>query len=77
MTAAKVAVSIPEDSLKLARKAVRAGHAKSLSALVTTALEEKLARDELAEILNAMDKELGKPSKEARTWAKRVLSRSY
>ena len=77
MSAAKVAVTIPEESLKLARKAVRAGHAKSLSALVSAALDEKLARDELSGILDAMDKELGKPTKEARAWAKRVLSRSY
>lgn len=76
MTTAKVALSIDADVLSLAKKRVKAGRAKSLSALVTEAVDEKLRRDDLADLLDAMDKELGPPSKAARTWAKRVLARS-
>jgi len=77
MNAAKVAITIPADVLKLARKQVKAGHAKSLSALMAQALDEKVSRNELAEILDAMDRELGKPNKAAQSWAKRVIKRSF
>lgn len=73
MTTAKVAISIPTDVLRQARDEVKAGRARSLSALVSEAVDEKLRRDELADILDAMDAEHGKPGAEARKWARRVL----
>lgn len=75
MTRAKVAVTIPADVLKQAREQVKAGRAKSLSALVTDAVEEKVRRDQLLEILDEMDVTFGRPSKEDERWAKRVLKR--
>ena len=76
MNSAKVALSMPADVLRLAKKEVAAGRAKSLSSFVAEAVDEKLRRDELAAILDAMDSEHGKPTKEATAWAKRVLKRS-
>ena len=76
MTAAKVAVSIPVEVLALAKKQVKAGRAKSLSAFITEAVDEKVQRDELAAILDAMDAEHGKPGRGADTWVKRILRRS-
>ena len=76
MSTAKVALSIPEDVLEDARREVAAGRAKSLSAFVSAAMDEKLRRDELTAILDAMDAEHGRPSKAARAWARRVLGRS-
>ena len=76
MTTAKVALTVPADVLRLARMEVRAGHAKSLSAFVSEAIDEKLRRDALAEVLDAMDAEHGRPNREARAWAKSVLRRS-
>jgi hypothetical protein len=73
MTAAKVAITIPVDVLRLAQKEVGAGRAKSLSAFVSQAVDEKLRRDELIEILDTMDAEHGRPGKSARAWARRVL----
>jgi hypothetical protein len=73
MNSAKVAVSIPRDILERARVEVSTGRAKNLSALVSETLDERLGRDELGEILDAMDAEHGPPSKSARSWAKRVL----
>jgi hypothetical protein len=67
---------MPADVLRLAKKEVAAGRAKSLSAFVAEAVDEKLRRDELAAILDAMDTEHGRPTKEATAWAKRVLKRS-
>lgn len=76
MNSAKVALSMPAEVLRLAKKEVAAGRAKSLSSFVAEAVDEKLRRDELAAILDAMDTEYGKPPKEATAWAKRVLKRS-
>lgn len=76
MTAAKIAITIPADTLQLAKHRVKSGRAKSLSALVAEAVDEKLRRDELAELLDAMDAEYGPPSKAAKSWAKKVLARS-
>jgi Arc/MetJ-type ribon-helix-helix transcriptional regulator len=69
----KVAVTMPAEVVALAKKKVRAGRAKSLSAFVSEAVDEKLRRDELTEILDNMDRELGKPNRSARAWAKRIL----
>jgi hypothetical protein len=76
MTAAKVAITVSADVLRLAKKRVKAGRAKSLSAFVNDAVDEKLRRDELTELLDALDAKHGTPSKGAKAWAKRVLARS-
>jgi metal-responsive CopG/Arc/MetJ family transcriptional regulator len=75
MTAAKIAVSIPQDLLALAKRVVRAGKSPSLSALVTAAVSEKIERDTLTQILDQMDLTHGKPTKEATAWAKSVLKK--
>ena len=76
MTTTKVALSISSTAITRAKKEVRSGRAKSLSAFVSEALEDKLNRDELSRILDAMDTEHGRPSKKAREWARKILSRS-
>jgi hypothetical protein len=76
MNSAKVALSMPAEVLRLAKKEVAAGRAKSLSSFVSEAVDEKLRREELSAILDAMDKKHGKPAKAATVWAKRVLKRS-
>jgi Arc/MetJ-type ribon-helix-helix transcriptional regulator len=76
MTTIKVAVSIPAPVLAQAKKEVAAGRAKSLSAFVSDAIDEKLHRDDLAAILDAMDAERGPPNRAAKAWAKSVLKRS-
>ena len=63
MNSAKVALSRPAEVLRLAQKEVAAGRAKSLSAFVAEAVDEKLRRDELVAILDAMDAENGKPGR--------------
>ena len=69
MNTAKVAVSIPKEVLERAKAEVATGRAKNLSALVSEALDERLRRDELGAILEAMDAEHGPVSKAARAWA--------
>jgi hypothetical protein len=76
MATEKVALSIPSDILERAKEEVAAGRAKSLSAFVSEAVDEKTRRAELAAILDAMDAEHGKPKKVDLAWAKRILKRS-
>ena len=57
MAFAKVVLRIPKDVLERARREVATGGAKSLSELVSEALDERLGRDELRAILEAMDAE--------------------
>jgi Arc/MetJ-type ribon-helix-helix transcriptional regulator len=73
MTTRKVALTIPEEALRLAKREVVRGRAKSLSAFVSEAVEEKLAREALSDVLDALDKAHGKPTKRDREWAERVL----
>ena len=75
MATEKVTVALAPDVVRRAKKAVRAGRAKSLSALVNHVLDEELRGDELNEIFNQWDAERGPPSKEAEAWADRVLGR--
>jgi hypothetical protein len=74
--AAHLRLRRPGEVLRLAKKEVASGRAKSLSSFVSEAVDEKLRRDELAAILDAMDLEHGRPNKAQAAWAKRVLKRS-
>ena len=70
----KVTVALAPDVVKRARRVVKQGRAKSLSALVNGVLDERLRRDELDEILAEMDAQYGPVEEETRAWARRVLS---
>ena len=57
----KIAVSLPKEAVAGARRAVRSGRAKSVSAYVADALEEKVKLDDLAQLLDEMLAESGGP----------------
>jgi antitoxin ParD1/3/4 len=57
----KIAVSLPKQVAERARRAVRRGHAASVSAYVTAALREKVKLDELSTLLAEMLAESGGP----------------
>lgn len=61
MTMSKIAVSLPEDLIARARRAVARGRAESVSAYVAAALAEKGKLDDLAELLREMLAETGGP----------------
>lgn len=65
----KLAVSLPSRVAERARRAVRDGHAPSLSAYVAKALDEKADVDELATLLDRMLAESGGPLTAAETRA--------
>jgi hypothetical protein len=84
----KIAVSLPAQVAERARRAVRKGHARSVSAYVASALDEKAKLDELATLLSEMlaesggplnaaerraaDRALGMPAKPARKGRRRL-----
>ncbi len=57
----KIAISLPKKIAERARRAVRRGHAPSVSAYVAAALEEKAKLDELSTLLDEMLAESGGP----------------
>jgi Arc/MetJ-type ribon-helix-helix transcriptional regulator len=57
----KIAVSLPKQVAERAKRAVRRGYAPSVSAYVTSALEEKVKLDELSMLLDEMLAESGGP----------------
>ena len=61
MTVAKITISIETRVLKGARGAIRRGRAKSLSAYISKAVEEKVADDDLMTMLDEMLEETGGP----------------
>ncbi|MDQ3757359.1 MAG: ribbon-helix-helix domain-containing protein [Actinomycetota bacterium] len=72
----KIAVSVPEELVARVEREVHAGRAASVSAYVSEALAEKAKVDDLVAALDEMDREFGKPAKEADEWARRVLGLS-
>lgn len=61
MTVQKIAVSLPKHVVDGARRAVRSGRAKSVSAYVADALEERVKLDDLSLLLDEMLAESGGP----------------
>ncbi len=76
MTSAKIAVSLPSELVEQARQAVANGQARSVSAYVAAALEEKAKLDDLASLLDDMLAESGGPlTARERKAADRALGR--
>jgi Arc/MetJ-type ribon-helix-helix transcriptional regulator len=69
----KIAVSLPDELVAAARKAVAEGRAASVSAYVAEALERRRADEDLAALLDDLDAEYGAPSAEHNAWARRAL----
>ncbi|MFZ5470350.1 MAG: ribbon-helix-helix domain-containing protein [Myxococcota bacterium] len=68
----KLAVSVPADLVEAVESEVRAQHFPSVSAFVSDAVEEKLERDRLQEVLDEVWRERSMTKKE-RAWADRIL----
>jgi Arc/MetJ-type ribon-helix-helix transcriptional regulator len=61
MTTEKIAVSLPREVVRRARSAVQRGRARSLSAYVAGAIEQRARLDELQDMLDEMLVESGGP----------------
>lgn len=69
----KIAVSLPDELVAAARRAVQEGRAASVSAYVAAALARQVREDDLAALLAEMRAEHGSPSADDYSWADRVL----
>ena len=75
MAAAKIAVTVPDELVDEARRAVRDGAAPSLSAYVTSAMNAYRHRQTLDELLRDLDDEFGEVDSETQDWALGELNR--
>lgn len=71
----KIAISLPDELVESARKAVADNRAASVSAYIADAMTKQNRVESLAEVLADLDRELGPPSADARTWARRMLGK--
>lgn len=76
MTSVKIAVSLPSEAVRGARRAVKRGEAGSVSAYVASALEAKVMLDDLDALLGQLLAETGGPlTGPERRRADRILDR--
>jgi hypothetical protein len=73
MQKARVTVTVRREVLAKAERQVKRGNARSVSAWVDEAMEEKARREDLATLLSEMRAENGAPSAEEQAWARAVL----
>ena len=75
MTAAKIAVTVPDELAEEAREAVKQGAASSVSAYVTSALDAYRHRQTLDELLRELDEHFGEVDPDTQAWASSELDR--
>lgn len=73
MTRQKIAITLPEEQVAAARRAVAEGRSPSVSAYISKALARADADEELAETVAEIYAEAGLPTAEDRAWARRAL----
>ena len=73
MTRLKIAITLQEEQVAMARQAVAEGRAASVSAVISQALARRDADEEMAETIAEIYAESGQPTEEDRQWARRVL----
>jgi len=73
MQKARLTVTVRRQTLAKAQRQVKRGRAKSVSAWVDSAMEEKARREDLAALLAEMRAENGPATAEEEQWARDVL----
>jgi Arc/MetJ-type ribon-helix-helix transcriptional regulator len=73
MTRKKIAITLPEEQVAAARRAVAEGRSPSVSAYISQALAHRDADDELREMLAEIYTEVGQPDASDRAWARQAL----
>lgn len=69
----KITVSLPDEQVAALREAVRAGAARSVSALVSKALAERFEQDSLDDLLAHLERVHGPVPQSDRDWARNAL----
>jgi Arc/MetJ-type ribon-helix-helix transcriptional regulator len=73
MTRKKIAITLPEEQVAAARRAVAEGRSPSVSAYISQALARRDADDELRDMLAEIYTEVGQPDASDRAWARQAL----
>jgi Arc/MetJ-type ribon-helix-helix transcriptional regulator len=73
MTRKKIAITLPEEQVAAARRAVAEGRSPSVSAYISRALARRDADDELRDMLAEIYTEVGQPDASDRAWARQAL----
>jgi Arc/MetJ-type ribon-helix-helix transcriptional regulator len=76
MTRRKIAITLPEDQVAAARRAVAEGRSPSVSAYISETLAHKAADDELTETVAEIYAKTGPPTAADRAWARQALGHS-
>jgi len=69
----KIAVSLPDELVEQAHRAVESGQAPSVSSYVAHAMRSHGRSETLREVLDDIYEEVGYPDAERRTWARQAL----
>lgn len=69
----KIAVSLPDEQVTAAKRAVAEGRAASVSALVSEALADKLQAEDLAVLVADIIAQAGPPTDADYAWARSAL----
>jgi len=69
----KIAVSLPDEQVEAARRAVQENRAASVSSYISESLARKEREDSLRDLLDDLDRELGPPGPDAVEWAEKAL----
>lgn len=72
----KIAVSLPDEQVEIARMAVKAGRATSVSAYIAESIARRQREDSLAEQLD-LDRNLSKSTASDYAWAGKALELTW
>lgn len=75
MSKEKIAISLDTATIAQVRAEVRSRRAPSVSAYISGAVSAQLETDALTRLVEDLHREHGRPSAEARAWARAVLGR--
>lgn len=73
MTRKKIAITLPEEQVAAARRAVAEGRSPSVSAYISQALARRGADEDLADTVAEIYAETGDPTAADRAWARQAL----
>jgi hypothetical protein len=73
MSKQKIAITLEAETLERVRTEVRLRRSPSVSAYISTAVAAQLEADAMRRLVEELRREHGKPSREARAWARAVL----
>jgi Arc/MetJ-type ribon-helix-helix transcriptional regulator len=75
MSKAKIAITLEPATIAQVRAQVRSRRSPSVSAYIASAVSARLESESMARLVADIQREHGRPSREAKAWARAVLGR--